>query len=229
MQLTVPEQLDGYSVAAIGDVAFSQCVNLTNVTLPGGLTYIGKGAFDRCIRLTSIALPESVETINANPFTNCDALIEIRVAPGNPVYATIDGVLFDKRQKKLVAYPVGLSSDSYSVPNGILSIGDCAFSGCKLTNITLPGGTTSIGDWAFGYCQSLTNITLPDSLTSIGDLAFIECGNLTNVTIPASVVRIGSGAFALDISLTVTEGSYAEQYAKDNDIQYQYTPDWLNN
>ena len=81
---------------------------------------------------------------------------------------------------------------------------------------------TSIGDSAFYCCDSLTNITIPDSVTSIGDNAFYCCDSLTNITIPDSVTSIGDYAFYDCTNLTIYgyTGSYAETYAKENDIPF---------
>ena len=41
------------------------------------------------------------------------------------------------------------------IPNGVTSIGECAFMGCKsLTSVIIPEGT-SIGDGAFAGCEKL--------------------------------------------------------------------------
>ena len=66
--------------------------------------------------------------------------------------------------------------ESVSIENGVTSIGDYVFEGCKsLTNVTIPNSVTSIGYEAFNYCKSLTSITIPNSVTSIGSGAFSVC------------------------------------------------------
>ena len=43
--LTIPSELDGYKVTAIQLGAFSNCDNLTNVTIPGSIESIGYFTF----------------------------------------------------------------------------------------------------------------------------------------------------------------------------------------
>lgn len=86
------------------------------------------------------------------------------------------------------------------VPKDVTSIGDHAFSGrTKLISIVLPDGVTSIGEWAFSGCTNLTSIVLPEGVTSIHGVAFSGCIKLT-IHAPA--------------------GSYAETYAKKNNIPF---------
>ncbi|MDR2211166.1 MAG: leucine-rich repeat domain-containing protein [Spirochaetaceae bacterium] len=111
-------------------------------------------------------------------------------------------------------------------------IGDRAFSGNRLTSVTIPAGVTSIGYAAFRD-NSLTSVTIPDSVTSIGDQAF--SGNrLTSVTIPDSVTSIGDQAFAgngltsITIGANVSLGYQAipcrEEYASNGKQAGTYTP-----
>ena len=119
--------------------------------------------------------------------------------------------MFRKADKALISYPAGIKSSTYTIPQGIASIGDYAFDSCtSLTSVSIPDSVTSIGDCAFGSCTSLTSVSIPDSVTSIGDYAFDNCPNPT---------------------LTVPRNSYAAEYAKTNNIPYTYPDanDWLNN
>ena len=231
-ELTVPDELDGYPVQEIGENAFSFCNSLTSVILPDSLSSIGDDAFSRCSFLTSITLPDSLTSIGGNPFSGCSSLVKIDVSPDNPVFAQTDGVLYEKATKTLICYPAGKAGDSFAVPDGILVIGDDAFSFCNsLTSITLPDGLASIGDFAFSGCYSLTSVTLPDGLTSIGDLAFFYCSSLTSVTLPDSLTSIGYFAFMGcpgDLTLIVSQDSYAHQYAIDNGLSYTHPDvnDW---
>ena len=231
-ELTVPDELDGYPVREIGENAFSFCNSLTSVILPDSLSSIGDDAFSRCSFLTSITLPDSLTSIGGNPFSGCSSLVKIDVSPDNPVFAQTDGVLYEKATKTLICYPAGKAGDSFAVPNGILVIGDDAFSFCNsLTSVTLPDGLASIGDFAFSGCYSLTSVTLPDGLTSIGDLAFFYCSSLTSVTLPDSLTSIGYFAFMGcpgGLTLIVSQDSYAHQYAIDNGLSYTHPDvnDW---
>jgi hypothetical protein len=113
----------------------------------------------------------------------------------------LDGVLFDKNQTTLIAYPNGLAG-SYTIPNRVTSIGDYAFLDCWLTSVTIPNSVTSIGEGAFAGCGSLSSVLIPNSVTSIGDGAFVWCINLSSVSIGNSVTNIGDQAFAWCTSLT---------------------------
>jgi hypothetical protein len=124
------------------------------------------------------------------------------VDTNNPVYSSVDGVLFDKNQATLITCPAG-KTESYTIPNSVTNIGDWAFLECtSLTSVTIPDSATNIGNDAFEYCTSLTSVTIPNSVTSIGTDAFFDCTSLTSITIPNSVTTMGDTAFSSCTSLT---------------------------
>ena len=186
---------------------------------------------------TRIQIPEmldgrTVSNITGVVFLFCWKNSSFTVSPDHPTLAVIDGVLFSKPDKRLIAYPRAKKDNTYTIPQGIEIIGNSAFSGCAfLTNVFISNSVTSIENYAFEDCASLTSITIPNSVTSIGDSAFSRCSSLTNISIPDSVTSIGTNAFAncLNLTLTVGRNSYAAQYAKENNIPYAYPDanDWL--
>ena len=90
----------------------------------------------------------------------------------------------------------GSAVTSVSMPEGITSIGQYAFSGCQnLESVTLPESLTTLGSEAFMLCKSLKTIKIPSGVTAIPDCCFNHCLSLESVTIPEGVTTIGDGAF----------------------------------
>ncbi len=76
----------------------------------------------------------------------------------------------------------------------VTTIMEDAFSNCRnLASVTLPEGLTSIGQSAFSN-SSITSINLPSTLSSFGWYAF-SGSDLATVTIPGSVTKILRGVF----------------------------------
>ena len=163
--------------------------------VPSTVTAIGEWAFQYNTNLTKVSFTASVAETGRDVFFGCTNLKEILVDEGNAVFASSDGILFNRDKTSLLCYPAGREENAYSAPEGVLSIGDGAFTGCGLTRLVLPDGLTAIGSGAFEECESLTSISIPDSVTVIGDNAFWMCSGLTHVTIPAAVEEIGLSTF----------------------------------
>lgn len=73
-----------YTVTKIGGYAFSNCRDLTSVTIPNSVTTIGDKAFNICSGLTSITIPNSVISIGGNAFSSCSGLTSV-IIPNNVV------------------------------------------------------------------------------------------------------------------------------------------------
>jgi len=172
---------NGLPVVSIGPYAFYNS-GVTNVIIPDTVTNIGNSAY--------------------SAFYNCQQLATITVAPLNPAFSSLDGVLFNKNQSVLVKFPQG-KAGNYSIPGTVTMIRDEAFSDCpRLTDVTIPNSVTSIGYRTFNYCPSLTNVSLGTGLTNIGEGAFDGCYRLINLTLPNTLRSIGAMAFRGCASLT---------------------------
>lgn len=192
-----------------------------SLVLSDTITTIGKGAFFGTSSTSkAINIPDSVQYIGEGAFSNISGVEQFVVGAQNSVYATIDGVLFDKKEKALLAFPrakkgtetgeVGNHSRTYTIPEGIVSIADYAcygfsvaegnvYSSYKSSLIVFPETLTKIGNYSFAYARISTEVTHPGSY----DVYYL--------TLPKSVSQLGIGSFSqigqgdhfkLDLSLT---------------------------
>ncbi|MEI6052127.1 MAG: leucine-rich repeat protein, partial [Opitutaceae bacterium] len=168
VSMTIPS-----SVTSIGSYAFYYCSGLTSVTIPSGVTIIGTYAFFGCTGLTSMTIPSSVTTIGAGAFAACSGLSSITVDANNFAYSSVGGVLFNKNQTTLVAYPDGNLNTTYSITTGVTSIEGGAFQNCtNLTSVTIPSSVTTIGAAAFYGCTGLTSVYFLGNAPTAGFNAF---------------------------------------------------------
>lgn len=89
----------------------------------------------------------------------------------------------------------GLHVQEIIIPDGVVAIGDSAFTKTALTSVELPNSITYIGNGAFASCAELTSVTLPENLLSLSANLFWGCGKLENVTWPKNLEVIGENAF----------------------------------
>ena len=71
-------------IKKIGSSAFSDCVNMTSVTIPNSITLIENNTFSGCSNLVNAVIPDSVEYIGYEAFKDCGGLIDVTI--GNGVY-----------------------------------------------------------------------------------------------------------------------------------------------
>ncbi len=214
------------SVVNFGINAFESCNSLTNLVLSDGLAAIGDNAF-AASSLGTVFIPASVAVIGDQAFSRSYTLTAINVAPGNPSYTSIDGVLFNHSLASLMLCPAAKSPTPgrYTVPPGTTTLANAAFYACNFTNIDLPDGLAAIGYAAFlgtpltslklpaslriiysGVFASstLTSLTIPEGVTNIGGGAFANCLQLTNVVLPESLTSLGGYAFYGSAITTIT-------------------------
>ena len=175
------------------------------VSLPSTLRYMGWESF-YCLHFNAFTLPEQLEVLEAGAFEFCffDVLriestlpaqellnsfydctvVTYEVPEDHPLYQAIDGVLFSKDGKTLLAYPNGRTDEHYDVPAGVEHIVRNAFGTNYLKTISLPIGLKTIADAAFAGCGRLQSIAVPLTVTEIGKDAFWCCVSLELVSLP---------------------------------------------
>ena len=174
------------SLTAIPDSFCSNCVNLTEVTLPDGIISIDSYGFANNPNLKSINIPTKLQTIGEYCFRDCTSLSSPIVIPS---VVTISRYVFFNCK----------SITSVTLSENLTSIGNSAFQNCtSLTDINIPESVTNIGTLAFYNCNSLTEITIPPRVTSITNSAFYGCTSLKAITIPenSQLTSIETSAFA---------------------------------
>lgn len=164
---------------------FSDCPNLTKITIGEGLKYIGYGAFSNS-PVKEANLPSTLRDISSYAFLGyssyCPFINDIQ--PENHI-----------RYIGKVAYQcVDRDLEEYTIKDGTVTLADELFESSQGNAFHIPASVEQIGNRAFAYTQIKALPEMP-GLKRIGDEAFYQCKNFKKVTIPETVEYIGGGAF----------------------------------
>lgn len=182
--LIIPEKIGEKEVFEIDSYAFRACKSLTSITLPKTVKRIGCGAFFACSNLSTVVFESEDISIEPDAFRNCPGLAD------ENGFVIIKNVLYNY-----------YGSEPYvNVPEGVVDLGQCAFS----------------------FNKNLKSISLPTTINSLSDFILTLGENLEDVYIPKSVKYFGRGVFnkCKNVKIHAPTGSVAEEYAKANDITF---------
>lgn len=208
--VNVPEYVrigsNKYKVVSIGDSAFCNCSNLSEITLPNTIRTIGRYAFCGCVSLKEIIIPESVHTINVGAFKNCKSLSSVNFNTDR-LYLLGSGAFFNCTSLKSISiYEIvdeGIGSYAFKncsslveVVCNVSNIQKYAFQNCNsLKNVRLYIYSGVINEGLFQNCSSLEEFPHVGDITKISSRSFEGCTSLTKIQIPSDVKEIENNAF----------------------------------
>lgn len=227
-EITLPDGL-----TTIPDKAFNRCTSLRTVVMSDNVTSIGEYAFNHCTALTTLKMPSAIETIGMSAFDNCTYWDYGKNELKMPNIKSIgDGAFFCcSRLNCDLTIPhlwdeipmgtfAGTVFNTLTLAEGITSIDNMAFGGCKIDVCNLPKslkkigygafqqgytrivnfapGTSieSLGNYIFDKCSRLEEVNnLPQNLKTIPDYMFNGCYELKSLVLPEGLTTIGTEAF----------------------------------
>ena len=246
------EEIKAYDgIKNIGEYAFEDCKSLKAFTVPEGITKLENGTFGYCENLEILNLPSTLQDFNHYIINGCYSLKEINIKGNNNYLVEQNGCIYNNKRDTLL-WCVNISNnEEVIVPEGVTTIYDYAFASCKnlkriilpeglnkinayvfldcenLVDVNIPSTVKEIDSSAFSMCNSLESIDIPDGVEKMGNYIFSQCEKLQYIKIPDSVKEIGYKLISEDSTAKIVcnKNSYAEEYAKENNIEVQYVND----
>lgn len=220
-------------VTVIETYAFENCSSLEEITIPEGVAKIEPWTFSGCTSLATINIPDSLSQVccdlsDTAYYNNADNWENDMLYLGNHLVAVnkyIEHANLRAETKSITnaVFAQCKNLTQIEVTSNIDVIPICTFDSCtNLEEVIIPEGVKTIDKSAFQRCENLTKITIPDTVSSIEFNAFLGCTNLSRIYIPESVTYIDQSAFIQCPNLTIygINGSYAEKYAEENNINF---------
>lgn len=179
-KITLPAQLE-----SIGDHAFFECA-LRSIAVPDSVTYMGEGVFMNNFKLTYAKLSYSIDYVPDDTFLYCYDLATV----SKPVVKTIGKNAFSNCR----------ALEKFDFNEGLVSIGNSAFSSTGLKSLEFPSTLKVIESSAFGAIAALKSVYIPSTVETVGPAAFGMCAYLEKIEI-GDGVKLCDAAFAWCVSI----------------------------
>ena len=227
------------NIEVIGVKAFEECENLVEVTGGINVRKVDSCAFYKCGNLKKVDLGEQLEEIDVLAFADCSSLKKME-SQNNLVnigeLAFCDSALENFMFNRNVEIGSRAFDDTEWIanqPEEFVIYGDGNLIGYNGNDeiVNIPEKIKTVNGGCFDGTTA-QEIYLPNTVTTVREYVFIDCNDV-RVYIPDSVVHMGDEEQrypVVDDDATIiiitTAGSYAEQYAIENEIPYEIVEGW---
>ncbi|MCD8207951.1 MAG: leucine-rich repeat protein [Bacteroidales bacterium] len=221
------------SLEEVQDGAFAGCASLEEFSFPQSSSSVklGSRVFDGCVSLASVYLSASVTDIGGGLAGSGITRITVDEANGSYMTGAEEEILYSRDGKTIAYVCEKISAASFTVPDGIETIGPSAFSGqTAIRSVTLGRDVTAIGAYAFYGCTALESVVFTNGSVGVemGEYAFSGCTKLADINLPEGTEEIPEGCFEKsDLSETTLPsslkaiGDYAFRYTSVAEIDLQ--------
>ncbi len=151
-----------------GWIGFVNSRELSEISLPNGITVISASAFSNARKLKHLNLPSTLEQFQSNVLAYTYTLGRVSFPPA---VSTFEGAAFTNSKIGKLAIP------------SVSSIGNSALDSCAmLSRVHVPNTVKTIGTYVFRGCESLASLTIPESVTTIKTYAIANCYYMKKLT-----------------------------------------------
>ena len=183
-------------------MAFDQCHKITEIEIPGNISYLGTAAFNQCDGITSLTFNKGLTGMGSNCFWKCKSLKSVTLPVGLENIGTYAFVECD-------------ALEDVVIPEGVKRLETGCFEQTNIKSVRLPNSLEYIDANAFRQCLNLKTITIPENVKEIGSNAFARCNRITDVYFlgTTTIPKAAADAFESELyyhNQTVNQGNYEE-------------------
>ncbi len=230
--VTVPAQMDGMDVVAVGDNTFEENKIIKEVILSDGIKRMGNAVFYHCTALEHVTFPNTLEWIGRWGFDECNALTSLRIDQTSDL--EVDGYAFagapNLKTIELIGENTVFVGGSFYGCNGLETVafgtkvrakdgGDANLSHCpKLKTILVSASNPyyTVKENVL-YNQEMTRIlcypaampgteyTIPNTVTEIPSYIFSNNKYLQKIVCGSGVTKIGNYVGLDNYSISIVE------------------------
>lgn len=196
LKLILPASIKNLGTKAFDCEKLVEIYNLTTLPITLGENTCGFVGYYAKVLHTALTEPSILEVVDDYMFMTFDNTHYLMRYMKTPVELTLPNSYKGNTYEIYShAFYAVKSLTSVNVPSMVTKIGAQAFYYCQnLGTFTIAEGLVSIGYYAFRDCW-LKSIVIPNSVTTIENMAFWNCSSLKTIHIGTGITEIGKEAF----------------------------------
>ncbi len=176
MTVEIPSEINGITVAEIGNEVFADNTNIGRLVIPDSVTRLGYRMCSGCTALREVRLPAGLTVIPDEAFDGCSSLQTVN----------FPGTLKEIRSDAFC----GTALTEFVAPDSLTDIWGYAFKDCAdLAKVDLKN-VRDLGSGAFQNCTALQSVRLADKMTGLSDHIFDGCASLAEIDMPDNPIAV---------------------------------------